>query len=504
MLDWIKSVFGKPPASGPARSAAAPVRHRIQARYDNAQWTDENQRQWWMSDWLSAKSANNFQVRRQLRIRSRYEVSNNPYLYGVCTGNADDLVGTGPTLQCLRESAAENRAIEAAWREWAEEVGLAEKIRTCKLAKTVDGEGFLILKTVPDLEHSVKLYPLDVEADQVTTPAPHNLAELWVDGLVLHPVTGRPIAYTVLRHHPGDYFFPNLNPLEADRVPARFVVHWFVKFRPGQVRGVPAFTSSLDLFTELRAFRKAVLAKAQISANLTAVLESEAPADADGTVQESPFSTVAIDRGVMTELPAGYSLKQFATGEPGTSYEIFQEKCLGEACRPLSYPLNLALGTSQKFNFSSARLDHVNYRNALTVERTDCERVVLDRIFRAWLDEAVMVPGLLPRSVVRPTDVPHEWHWPGFAPLDPVADADADHSRLSNGTLTWREFWASRGYDWRDVMRQQALEREEIEKFKLVFGNPLQKTETQQVDETRDARADEADGVEEEEAAGVS
>jgi hypothetical protein len=47
-------------------------------------------------------------------------------------------------------------------------------------------------------------------------------------------------------------------------------------------------------------------------------------------------------------------LSQFTAAEPATTYEMFQEKCLGEACRPLSYPLNLALGTSQKFNFQLA------------------------------------------------------------------------------------------------------------------------------------------------------
>lgn len=474
MLDWLRHALG---FGRPVATARATAQHRIRARYENAQATDENTRSWSLTDYLSAKASNNFQVRRSLRIRSRHEVSNNPYLYGICTGNAGDLVNVGPTLQCQRGSASENRRIEASWREWAQEVDLTEKLRTCKLAKTVDGEGFLVLKTVRDMEHSVQLYPVDIEADQVTTPAPKNMEDLWVDGLVLHPVTGRPMAYTVLKHHPGDYFFPNLNPLETQQIKARHVIHWFSKFRPGQVRGVPAFTSALDLFTELRSFRKAVLTKANVAANLTAVLESEAPADDTGATTPTPFESLAIDRGTMTTLPAGAKLHQYATGEPGTSYEMFQEKCLGEACRPLSYPLNLALGTSQKFNFSSARLDHINYRNALNVERAECDRVVLDHLFTAWLDEAVMVPGLLPKSVTRLADVPHEWHWPGYEPLDPVQDATADHSRISNGTLTWQQFWASRGYDWREVMLQQEEERKELEKLELVFGDPLKKSD---------------------------
>ncbi len=491
MFQWARKLLGY----GGAK-VGAPARQPVRARYENAQSTDDTQRSWWLADYLSAKSANSFQVRRTLRMRSRHEVSNNPYLWGISSNNADDLIGAkGPTLKVLTPDKAYNAAVESAWSEWADEVGLVEKLRTLKLARTVDGEGFLVLKTVADLYSSVKLYPLDVEADQVTTPAPANLEQLWVDGMELHPVTGRPAAYHVLRHHPGDYYFPDLDPLKVDRVKARHVIHWFPKFRPGQVRGIPVFTPALDLFSELRAYRKAVLAKAQIAANLTAVLESEAPADtgddaaSPGTAAPSPFSTVPIDRGLFTELPAGYKLNQFATGEPSTTYEMFQEKGLGEACRPLNYPLNLALGTSQKFNFSSAKLDHINYHAGLTVERGQCEDVALGRLFVAWHEEAVRVPGLLPKA---PEGLglrapPRAWHWPGYASIDPESDARTDIARLNGGVQTWREFWAQRGHDWRQVMAQQDEERKELEKLGLSFGEPMKKTERVDGDAPDDA-----------------
>jgi lambda family phage portal protein len=459
------------------RGKSAPATPTIRARYDNALTTDENQRNWGLTDILSAKSANSFQVRRTLRTRSRYELANNPYLFGICNANADDLIDTGPTLQVLSDDEAYNRQVETAWNEWADEVLFLEKLRTCKLANTVDGEGILVLKTVEELYHSVKLYPVDVEADQMTSPEPKNLSLLWVDGLTLHPVTGRPVSYQILEHHPGDFYFRDFNPLKVKTVPARFIIHWFRKFRPGQVRGIPVFTSALDLFGELRAYRKAVLQKAQVAANLTAVLETEAPGDGSGADTREPFDTIPIDRGTMTTLPGGNKLKQYETGEPSTTYDQFQEKCLGEACRPLNYPLNRALGTSQKFNFSSAKLDHIDYRSSLRVERRQCEVTVLNPIFAAWLEEAIRVPKLLPSGATL-AGTPHEWHWPGFPTLDAAADVKADIMQVNAGTMTWREFWASRGYDWREIMAQQQREKEEIERLGLVFGDPLKRTET--------------------------
>jgi hypothetical protein len=162
----------------------------------------------------------------------------------------------------------------------------------------------------------------------------------------------------------------------VDKIQARHVIHWFGKFRPGQVRGIPVFTSSLDLFTELRAYRKAVLKAAEVAADLSAVAESELPAGADGEDQDTgyePFKSVPTERGMIVTLPAGMKLAAFDPKQPTTNYADYHEHGIGEACRPLAYPVNLALGTSQKFNFSSAKLDHINYRNSLRVERADCE-----------------------------------------------------------------------------------------------------------------------------------
>lgn len=468
---------------GRGAESTAPV-PRIRARYDNATTTSENQRHWWAADYLSAKSANSFSVRRQLRMRSRYELSNNPYLWGICNSNADDFVGTGgPTLQVRTGNATYDRTVERAWAEWCAEVDLGEKLRTLKLARTVDGEGFLILKTVSDLENPVKLYPVDVEADQVTTPAPANMGEAWVDGLTLHPVTGRPSAYHVLKHHPGDFYFPDLNPLAVEKIAARHVIHWFPKFRPGQVRGVPVFTPSLDLFTELRAFRRATLGAAEIAADYAAVMEQDKEAgaygDEDTDTEFEPFKRVPLLRKMLTMLPPGGRLTQLKPEHPGTTYEMFQTLCLGEAVRPLSYPLNLALGTSQRFNFSSAKLDHINYRNSVTVERGQCDITVLDRLFRAWFEEAVLC-GAIPvgGGLTAPA---HEWHWPGFESLDPLNDAQTDAQRIAAGIDTLRDFWARRGKEWLDVLKQLAAEKKELERLGLAFGDVVTRRITQTV-----------------------
>lgn len=496
MFQWARRMFlGDPLAAERAElikartalvNAAALA---IRARYDSAQTTDENRRLWGMSDGLSAKAANSLGVRKTLRERSRQEIANNAYAYGIVNTTADDLIGTGPTLQVRTQDDAANRQVEAAWASWCRAVGLVSKLRTLKLAKTGDGEGFWVLKTNEALDHAVKLYPLDIEADQVTTPDPKFTRDYWVDGMVLDPL-GQPREYHVLRYHPGDLFLGNLSPLDYDRVPARHVIHWFKKTRPGQVRGIPELTPALDLFAEMRSYRKTVLAAARIAAAFSAVLESEFPAGQDDDeAGVDPFKSVPIDNGMMTALPAGMKLNQLEPKQPIANYDAYHEKLVGEACRTLNVPLNVALGTSQKFNFASARLDHVNYRAGLVVERADCDAVALEPLFAAWFDEAVMIPGLLPKGMVLET-CPHEWHWPGFEPLDPVKDATADAQRLASGLDTYPDYWARRGYDWRDKFEQMAEAEKAAEKLGLSFGAPA---ETATVDEPDSDSGEERD-----------
>jgi capsid protein len=464
-LDQLPTEPARPPAP------RAPAGRVIAARYDNAQTTSENYRLWALSDTLSAKAANSFEVRTRLKARSRYETANSSYLQGIINTKANDLIGTGPTLQ-VKAAKEVARKVERAFAQWCEAVALTEKLQTQAKAKTADGEGFLFLATYPRLGHSVKLFPRDVEADQVTSPAPALTSREWVDGLVLDEM-GNPLAYNLLDAHPGDLFFQNLNPLKYTTVPKRFVLHWFRKDRPGQVRGVPETASTLDLWGEMRRYRKAVVAAAEAAADQALVLKTKTPADAtDAAIQAQgdsgdPFQAMPIERGLMTVLPWDTDMGQVHAEQPTTTFDSFQEKMLGECCRGMNVPLNIALGTSQKFNFSSARLDWIGYYAGLRIDRRDCERANLDPLFRAWLDEAVMVDGLLPDGL----DIENlewEWHWPGFPFIDPLTDAKTDTERLTvNRTMTLKRFYAEQGRDWEEELEQLAAEADLIEKLGL-------------------------------------
>lgn len=449
MFHWLRSLV---------RTARQKV-VTILAKYDAAQTTHDNKRHWSNADSLSAKSANSLEVRTRLRNRARYEFDNNGYCQGLILSLADHLVGTGPRLQLLTEDDTVNRAVEVAFHQWVQATGLVDKLHILTQSKKRDGEGFGVLVTNRQLESPVQLDVRLVETDQITTPSgvPPVGAAGWVDGVELDEA-GNPVAYHVLRYHPGDTSFANgVSWGEYDRVPARLMLHWYRANRAGQVRGVPEITPSLPLFAQLRRYTLATLTAAETAADFAALLETQAPADGE-TDDPTPFETLEIERGMMTTLPSGARLAQLKAEQPTTTYPDFKRELLKEIGRPVSAPYNVTAGDSSPYNYSSARMDHLLYRAAIRVERDHCRRNILERIYAAWIDEAVMIPGYLPAGVSAET--PHTWYWPGFEAIDPTKEAAADTERLANGTTTLAELLAEYGQDWQAFLVQRGREVE--------------------------------------------
>lgn len=461
MFQWLRNLWS---SSTAATSRTVPS---LRGRYDNAQTSDENANRWALTDLLSPKSANSFGVRQTLRRRSRYEVANNCYARGMILTLANDLIGKGPRLKLQTGVENADRQAERAFGQWAYACGLAEKLHVSAIAKKQDGESFGLFFTNPSIDNAVKLDILNLEADQVTTPMPAFNSSDWVDGVTLDD-RGNVTGFKILDQHPGDYSFSNLNPMRYRDYPARLVLHWYRKDRPGQVRGIPEFTPALHLFIQLRLFTLATLTAAETAAQFVGVIESLASADYGAEGSAEPFDPIEIVRGMWMNLPKGYKAGQLRAEHPATTYPMFKEELLKEIARCLNVPFNVASGDSSKYNYSSSKLDHILYGRSMCVERAQCERVVLDRIFRAWLEEAILVPGLLPgsiRAAVKAGGMPTRvWGWDPVESADPVKDAKADQLRLETDTITLQEIATERGMDYLELLEQRSREKiKEIE-----------------------------------------
>lgn len=457
--------YGNPLAK-PA--AAKRGRGSLRARYDAAQDTDENRKHWAWADNYSASAANSIEVRRKLRSRSRYEcIEANSFAKGMALTLANDTISTGPSLQITGDRFV-GAFIEREWRRWARAVGLANKLRTARLTKVVDGECFILKTTNRRLRTPVQLDIKLVEADQISTPGFVDGLPNQIDGIVFDK-WGQPETYHMLKGHPGDIWA--FGAWEKEDIDVRDMIHLFRVDRPGQVRGVPEFTPALPLFAFLRRMTLAVIAASETAASHAAVLETSADAfdDEDGAADLDPFEGVEIDRNMMVSVPRGWKMNQFKPEQPTTTYEMFRNAILNEIARCVHMPRNKALADSSSYNYSSGRLDHQTYYESIYVEQSQWAMECCDRIFEWWLDEALMLSNYIPvGGLAGPyleQAVEHEWRWNPPRQVDPGKEINAAIDAIDAGLLTEEQYLLEQNID--PEKHYEQLERQVVRKQRL-------------------------------------
>ena len=417
----------------------------LRARYDAAQTTAENERHWANSDGLGPNAANSVGVRKRVRQRARYEaLENNSYAKGMVLTFANQLIGTGPRLQLTTKDKAANQRVERSFLRWAEEVGLAEKLRTMAMAYIVDGEAFALFTTNDRLTHRVKLDIVPVECDyfdpwQIFGQDRNDGADF--------DESNNPITWYKWDEHPGELLGLGLS-LQPTAVDADQVLHVHRPDRPGQRRGISHLVTALPLFAMYRRFKLATLAAAETAADFAAVLYTTGAGVPSTPGDGSNWgATIPIEYRAMMTLPEGWEMKQFSPEHPQTTMEMFELRIISEVARCLLQPLNIASGSSKDHNFSSGKLDHLGWERAIIVERSRWMCRVLHRIVRAWLDEATLVDGLLPVGVGQFADWDLAYRWDAAGTIDEEKQANADAINLANGTITRTEICARDGKD---------------------------------------------------------
>jgi lambda family phage portal protein len=433
------------------------------SRYEAAQNEPGSRSHWAGADDFGPKNANNPVVRSIIRRRARYERDNDPHLNGLTKTLAHDLIGTGPRLQLNAdsESYASARLVEKSFAGWCRASKFADKLRLMREVRPVDGEAFALMVSNPKLPAPVKLDLRIVESELCATPF-YSTAGIpgitaLTDGIEFDSF-GNPTFYHFLREHPGDQLGFALG---FDRVPAKYVLHWFRPFRPGQARGVCEFAASLTIGAQTRRYAAAVLGSAELQASISGVMETDMPADGGAGPTFETMEEVDVPRQGLMTLPSGYKAKPFETNQPTGTYTQYVAAKREEMGRPVLAPYNVISGNSSGYNYSSGRLDHVPYQRYVWVERDSLRQILLDRVFLAWVEEAAAV-GLIPDDLPAINLWDWEWNWDAFGSIDPLKDSAAAESDLQLKLTTRAEQCAARGLYWRDVIDQLAVEEEYI------------------------------------------
>jgi len=433
----------------------------VAAHFDNAAHTPTTDSLFRNVDSLAITTLLNPGVRKTVRDRVRYVVSNVPYAKSMLDTFVTHVVGPWASVAFPRGGIPETvrEAVTDAFDEWAMATGFWGKVKTMLRAKIVDGEAFAMFttdKTIVSTSNSVTLNVRPIECDRVESYTQMITRENEFDGIRFDE-NSHPTEYRILKYHPGDYrMIRNIQFKSGDWIKAANVIHYFDTIRPEQVRGISDFVSALDIPALQKSYRSAVAETAINAASVTAVLETDQVPecfDDDNTsigrcaMDVKPNTAFQFRRGSILTMPEGWKAHQFNAEQPTSSYDSFVRSLIAEMAACLCMPVNIAMCDSSQHNFASAKLDHMTYGDKIAAVRADLSVDVLDRVFFAWLDEYAVRNRLDPRVVAALHKT--EWLFTERANSDVMKDASADNTRLVNGTTTRATLYAKDGRDWK-------------------------------------------------------
>lgn len=448
-----------------------------------------------------------------LTARSRDLGRNNGLMAGAQQTLRDNIVGAvlrlsaTPDYRLLgwtREQAREwGNATEARFRSWADSVE-CDAQNTCNfLGLTLQALGGAMLNgdslalplwlQRPGQRWRTKI--LMVEADRLCTPLALQHRED-IRGGIEQDMYGAPVAYHVLKRHPGDAFGlfgrGGTGLLDWDRVPAytdwgrRRVVHLHDKERTGQSRGKPIVAAVMREFHMAGKYSQnelqASVANSLVAAFLESDLDQESAANLFGEDPRAAWQqsvstpqTIRSMRGAaVIPLPVGAKLSSFAPSRPNQAFEAFMLAVLRHIAAGMNMPYELLLKDFSKTNYSSARAALLEAWRYFHGRRRWLTDYWLRPVYELWLEEAVnagevQAPGFYEN---RYAYCRARFIFGGRGWVDPVKEANAAAIRMANGISTLEQECAEQGLDYEEVLDQLAIERD----MRIARGLPLPAT----------------------------
>lgn len=433
--------------------------------------------------------------------RSRDLSRNHGVASGAIQTLTDNIVGTGFRLSAKPDYKALGKTkeweeewqaqVESLWRSWADTFncdaaksltfnGLTTQIfKSCM----VNGEALALPLWLENRPFSTAIQL--VEPDRLSNPNNQSDTETMRGGIEIDKY-GAPIAYHILKNHPGD-FWTGTASYKWLRVPAftpfgrRRVIHVRDIDRIGQTRGKPVLSSIMPMFKMLDHYERSELQAAIVNAMIAAFIET--PMDAEnlnelfGGSGEDYLTAkkdwkVKLEGGSIIPIFPGDKIAPFTPSRPNSAYGSFIENVLRHIGTGLNIPYELLLKDFSKTNYSSARSALLEAWRYFNGRRQWLSTYWATPVYELWLEEAVN-KGLVEAPDFYENKYAYtrcKWIGPGRGWVDPVKEAQACQIRMDIGLSTLEAECAGQGLDWEEVLEQRAREKNKLAALGLTIG----------------------------------
>lgn len=390
------------------------------------------------------------------------------------------------------------RAVEAAWRTWANDPNrycdverkktVSQMLRLAFRHKLVDGDALAVLQYRTDrLGHGRARYATTVQIvdpDRLSNPQ-QVFDMLNIRGGVEIDDDGVPVAYHIRKAHMGDWWSAE-KTMTWERVPREtswgrpIVIHDFDGDRAAQHRGSSIFTPIVQRLKMLIKYDEVELEASILNAVFGAYITSpydprlfEDGIRTDDVLEYQDMRTdfhkdnrVSLQSGArMPILAPGESIDTVTAARPTSNFAAFESAALRNVAAALGISTQQLTQDWSDVNYSSARSAMLEAWKTLTRRRDDFASGFAQPLFSSFIEELhdlgeVPLPDGAPEFLAaKAAYCRAQWMGPGRGWVDPVAEKKGAILGMDAGLSTLEmEVSENVGEDWEEQLDQRARE----------------------------------------------
>lgn len=443
---------------------------------------------------LRSADADVKQAYRLTAARCRDQYKNNSLIAGGVERICNNVVRRGIYPQFLfrdrngKLDRAANTAWEKSFRRWSlycdntghDSLGSLQILGLRHM--WFDGQYLLHRVYDPSIPGIVPLRLELLECEQLDTMVDGQLANgnIARKGIEHDPQTGRPVAYHILDHHPGDYLALGRYG-QGRKIPAADIIHVWDREMISQYSGIAWLHAVVMEGYRMDEFRHITQDTARAQAIFAFFLKSQIPGfnlgpglPAGG--QATPFtpaatggtndSTLAMNSTMIQKLPSGTEVQSISPSHPGNNYEPFVKDSQRWQSAGLGMSFEAFANNYTDSSYASARSGSLEERLSYQGMQQFLEEKVNSKII-GWFIEAAWLANLAPSPLPGYAKDPLRYHemavgqMPGWTWVDPNNDANAAEKLIDLVIDTRTDQAAQRGQVFEDVVERQ-IEEEEL------------------------------------------
>jgi lambda family phage portal protein len=412
--------------------------------------------------------------RERLLKLSRWLYNNAPFVRGLLNEKARYTVGSGIRPQARSGDDAWDAQAEAYFEQWSRVADVQgrftwrEMQRIASIAVDRDGEVFMRTTVQATGYPALQLILAHRVGDAASLYNPGKPDPRLIDGVVVNE-SMRPIFY---RHLTGS----GMNPTEShEDIPAQQIIHIGESSQGDELRYVTPLAPSINHLRDVSdavSFEKMAL---KINSYLALAIKSSNPTGTDFFGESSTSTTDAGNEvtleslgntgGGIPRLNLGEDLVAWNSNRPSQNFREFCDILLREVCGNVGVPWEFYARPSDA---GGAALRAVLVRAQRTFEQR--QALLIDRLCsRVWAH--VITTGMQRGFIPQNTDWYRvEWQRPAAASVDYGREAAANLNDVRAGLRTYAEDYAERGLEWKDALRQRAIEAKHLDDLAAEFG----------------------------------